>query len=386
MKVCFFSTGNSLQGGAERCQIIIAEHLLKCGHEVHVVLQQESELTDHYRQLGAHVHRIYWQHLRNLSDPLHVLKYLWGLGPTILRVARLLRREHMELMHVNEILDFQGLIAARLAKVPGVVFVRTILPNRWLRRGLAGMVLKLADRVVCVSHAVHRMAMGDSPSKKVCVIYDGGPDERIFDPDRVEPIRQPQADGGIVLGLVAKLVPAKGHLWFVELADRLRRKGYTDVYYTIVGGVVAGYERYEVQLRDEIQRRGLTEAFWLPGKQLDVAPYISGMDVVCHLPAGEDPLPGVPMEAAAMRKPVLSFVSGGVPEELTHPTSARLVPIGDIDALVEHTCELIDDAALRHRMGDCACREVRSKFIMTDHLEQIGALYAGLTGYAKGVL
>ena len=63
-------------------RIVIVRHLLACGHEAHVVLPMESELSEHYRQIGAHVHIIYWQHLRKLSDPVHVMKYLFWLAPT----------------------------------------------------------------------------------------------------------------------------------------------------------------------------------------------------------------------------------------------------------------------------------------------------------------
>ena len=380
MRICLFTSANSLQGGAELCLVLIARHLLAEGHEVHIVLPETSELTEHYESIGVKVHVSYWQHLRTLADPLHVLKYLFYFPIITIRLARLLRRERIDLLHVNEILDLQGLLAARLARTPAITHVRVILPGRALRWVLARIAIALAQRVVCVSGAVHRMALDGSKSPKVHVIYDGGPDLDIFDPDRVEPIRPTDAGDAIVIGMVAKFVRAKGHLALIDLAEKLRDRGYDNLHYVIVGGPVAGHETYADELREQIQARGLADRVHLVGQQHDVAGYIAGMDIVCHLPLNEDPFPGVPMEAAAMRKPVLSFVSGGVPEELTHPDSVRLAPIGDVDALAPHAAELIENPELRRQIGGNAQAEVRSRVSLQKHLAAVDRLYQELVG------
>jgi len=378
MKVCFFSTGYSLQGGAERCQAIIVRHLLESGHEAHVVLPAESELSEHYRAIGAHVHIIYWQHLRKLSDPLHVMKYLFWLAPTILRVAWLCRKHRIDLVHVNEILDFQGLIAARLAGVPGVVFVRTILDWPLMNGILAGIVASLADAVACVSGAVYRMTFRAWRRRHIRVLHDGGPDYYVFDPEKVAPIRPEIPPGALVIGTVSKLVPSKGHLQFLELAHRLDELGYTHLHYVIVGGPVGGHEAFARLVEKRVEQYGLGRRVHMAGQQNDIAAWLAGMDIVCHLPLVQDSLPGVPMEAAAMGKPILGFISGGVPEELTHPTSARLVPVSDIDALARNAIEIIENPRLRAEMGRRAHEEIRRKFSIPSHLKQVGDLYESL--------
>jgi glycosyltransferase involved in cell wall biosynthesis len=378
MKVCFFSTGFSLQGGAERCQVIIARHLLARGHQAHVVLPGESELADHYRKIGAQVHIIYWQHLRKLSDPLHVLKYLFWLLPTVLRVAWLCRRHRIDLVHVNEILDFQGLIAARLAGVRSVVFVRTILDWPLMNGILAAIASCLADEVACVSAAVYREVFRGWRRPHIRVLYDGGPDYATFDPDKVAPVRPDVPRDAPVIGMVSKLVYIKGHLPFLDLARRLDELGCRKAHYVIVGGPVPGHEDYARLVAERIGRYGLSGRVHMVGKQNDVAGWIAGMDIFCHLPLREDPFPGVTMEAAAMRRCILAFISGGVPEQLTHPVSARLAPVGDIDALAGHALRLLEDPALRAEMGRRARQEVKGKFSIPSHLAEVDELYRGV--------
>lgn len=376
MRICYFSSANSLQGGAERSQVRLVRHRLSLGDRVHVVLPFESELTAHYRRLGARVHVIYWQHLQTLGDLPHVLRYLLYLPVITLRLARLLRRERIELLHVNEILDLQGLVAARIAGVPALTYVRYVLPNRLLRRIVALLAVALADRVVCNSHACRRLAMEASGSAKIRVIHNGGPDLEEFDPARVEPERPESVPAGaVVIGTVAKLVEEKGHHMMVELAKRLTMLGYRELHYVTVGGPVPGHERYARRIHRSIQQAGLEKRWHFLGKRTSVAAPMAGMDIVCHLATCEDTFPAVPQEAAALGKPVLAFRVGGIPEVLTHPGSIRWVELGDIEGLIRQARELLDDPRLRQRIGRAACEEIRRRVSLSRHFAAVDALY-----------
>jgi len=383
MRICFYSSGNSLQGGAERSQARIAQWLIERGDDVHVVLPRESELTEHYRSIGATLHVIYWQHLQKLSDPVHVLKYVLGWPIITFRLCRLLRRERIQVMHVNEILDFQGLVASRLAGVPCATYVRIILPSRLMRRVVRFIALTFANRVVCVSHATHRMALGATRHPKVQVIQNPGADPAVFNPDTVQPVSAPGAEGMRVIGMVAKLVREKGHLLLVEMAARLRDRGFTELCYVIVGGEVAGHEAYARELRDAVRDRELNDVFHFAGQQHDIAGHLAAWDIVCHLPLVEDCFPGVILEAAAMARPIISFDSGGITEQVTHPTSARLVTIGDVDAMTEHAIQLLSDPTTAERMGERARLEVTSKFSRQRHRAELDQLYDDLRNRRK---
>ena len=74
------------------------------------------------------------------------------------RLARIIRRERVALVHVNEILDVYAGIAARLARVPCVWHVRADV-STWpspLRKVLPRIVVALASEIVAVSDSVRR--------------------------------------------------------------------------------------------------------------------------------------------------------------------------------------------------------------------------------------
>jgi len=375
LKICYFSSANSLQGGAELSQIRLVKHNLERGNKVHIVLPRESELTEHYRQLGATVHVVYWEHMQSLTRPWNVLCYLFWLPILVVRLARLLRQEKIDLLHVNEILDFQGLLAARMVRVPAVTWVRYVLHNSLIRWIAARLALGLANRVVCNSHACHRLAMAATSNPKVRVIRNGGPDPEIFDLAKINPIRPEGTKDDLILGAIAKLVHEKGHHLFIEFISQLRKCGYSNVHGVIVGGEVKGHKRYADLLRRQVGRLGLQDCIHFVGQHLNVASYVAGMDIVTHLAVCEDTFPYAPQEAAMLGKPVLSFNVGGVPEILTHPVSAYLVEMGDIEALLPYAKSLLDDPELRKSIGENARKEVNERISLSRHLNSVDQLY-----------
>ncbi|MEZ4702478.1 MAG: glycosyltransferase family 4 protein [Rhodothermales bacterium] len=59
-------------------------------------------------------------------------------------------------------------------------------------------------------------------------------------------------------------------------------------------------------------------------------------------------------EAMASGLPVIAFAVGGVPESVATGESGLLAPAGDLPALAEATRRLLDDPALRRRLGEGA--------------------------------
>jgi len=378
MRICYYSSANSLQGGAELSQVRIVTHMIRNGHEVHVVLPCESELTRHYTQIGARVHVLYWQHLRMLADPYHVLKYLFWLPIITLRLAMLLRKHRIDVLHVNEVLDFQGLAAGRLAGVSCVTWIRYVLPDGLMRRTLNAIVLTLANRVVCNCHSVHRLALNNSRSPKISAIQNGGPDPSVFDPSKVVPKRPEGAGDALLVGQIAKLVEEKGHHTFLEMAHRLTEMGYDNVGYVIVGGPVKGHEGYARKLDDMVRQYGLEKRVFFVGQQRDVASWVAGMDIVCHLPLCHDTFPSSPMEGAIMGKPVLSVRAGGIPELLTEPDNCRLVEMGNVDEMVKAIKPMLDSPELRSQLGQAGREEILTQRSIAKHLERVTALYESM--------
>jgi glycosyltransferase involved in cell wall biosynthesis len=71
-----------------------------------------------------------------------------------------------------------------------------------------------------------------------------------------------------------------------------------------------------------------------------------------------DPCPTVAMEAMATGRPVVASHIGGLVDIVADGESGCLVPAGDASALRDAVARLLEDAALRERMGQAASQRV----------------------------
>jgi glycosyltransferase involved in cell wall biosynthesis len=70
-----------------------------------------------------------------------------------------------------------------------------------------------------------------------------------------------------------------------------------------------------------------------------------------------EPLGNVIHEGMSSGRPVIGTVPGGQTEMIVHNENGLLVPSGSVDALAAAMQRLIDDSALRQRLGDAALRD-----------------------------
>jgi glycosyltransferase involved in cell wall biosynthesis len=90
-----------------------------------------------------------------------------------------------------------------------------------------------------------------------------------------------------------------------------------------------------------------------------------------------DPCPTVAMEAMATGRPVIAARVGGLSDIVADGETGLLVPPGDAEALRRAMARLIDDPALRERMGAAARRRVTA-FQAGDVVPRIEQVYREL--------
>ncbi len=97
------------------------------------------------------------------------------------------------------------------------------------------------------------------------------------------------------------------------------------------------------------------------------------------LPAYDEGLPLVILEAMATGVPVVCTPVGAIPEVFTDRETALFVQPGDRNALAAALVELSRDAALQERLSTAGLAMYRRQFTMTAFAERMAGLYATLT-------
>lgn len=154
-----------------------------------------------------------------------------------------------------------------------------------------------------------------------------------------------QVEGDPVLVFVGALNPGKGPDRFVETVVALRRKGLS------FGAVVCG----DGPMRSRLEPEARAARIKLLGVVDDVAPVLRSSDVMLFpsRPTGEG-IPGVLIEAGLSAVPVVACQVPGASTVIEDGVTGYLVPVDDLDAMVEKTTLLLSDPARRQQMGAAA--------------------------------
>jgi len=120
-----------------------------------------------------------------------------------------------------------------------------------------------------------------------------------------------------------------------------------------------------------------------PALKIVVQPYVPSEDLPAYynladlvlMPSRRDGLPNALLEAMACERTVLASLAGGIPDAIRDGKNGRLVPIDDLQALVDAALELLTDPEERQRLGKAARHTVLNEFSLEQELHANLALY-----------
>lgn len=277
------------------------------------------------------------QHVRRAISPLHDV-----LG--LVELYRLCRAIRPQIVHANSSkAGVLGRVAAWLARVPARVFT----VHGWAfsaYTGRASTAYLLADRLmrpittrtICVAENERRagLAAGTCTADRTVVIRNAI--------DVQAAARATPSDGMPRIVSVGRLKYPKDPATILAAAARL---GDRDFRLDVVGD---GPDRASLE---ELHRSlGLDGRVGLTGTRNDV-PELLAASAVFVLSSRSEGLPISVLEAMAAGLPVVASDVGGLREQVVDGETGYLVPSGDAAALADALARLLDDPALRGRLG-----------------------------------
>lgn len=122
------------------------------------------------------------------------------------------------------------------------------------------------------------------------------------------------------------------------------------------------------------RQQGFADAVRFTGKQLDIDTVLACSDIFL-LPSSTESFGLAALEAMAHQVPVIASRVGGLPEVVRHGVDGYLEPLGDVDAMARDAMTLLQDEALRKRMGISAQQRALTTFAEGPIIDQYEALY-----------
>jgi len=203
-------------------------------------------------------------------------------------------------------------------------------------------------------------------------------DTGAFDPARRMPVRATLgiADDVPLIGWLGRLDPKKRVEDFIDAAALVHRR-HPAARFVVIGGPDAFLPDYAVALRSRATSLGLDGALSFIGDRDDVPDLLAALDVFVWLSRGEG-MPHVIAEAGAAGLPVVATRDNGSEQQIVDQVSGLFVPHEDPNAVAAAIERLIDDRALRYRLGRALRMKVDAEYAVAAVVPRWEALFNAL--------
>ncbi|HUR79160.1 MAG TPA: glycosyltransferase [Thermoanaerobaculia bacterium] len=346
-----------------------------------------GDLAGRLASIGIRHYRVP-MHFGDDLDYTRLLLYAARLPLAAMRVARILRRERIDVIHSHLFVsNIVARLATRFAKakhVAGAASPRHL--EAPFTGGLDRAMRRFDDAVVAGCEYI-----ADLYGPNAQTIYYGPPAER-FDPARAD-AGALRRDLGIdastpLAGIVAHFYPPmrgpqqpraargvglKGHEHFLTAA-RIVLRQFPDARFVLVGnGANARGEEYRQSLIESVRDE---PRILFAGHRRDIANVLASFDVAVQCALTETL--GGTIEALLMERPLVATRVGGMPEAVRDGETGLLVPPADPAALATAIAHLLAHRDHATRLGRAGRALMLGRFTLARTGEDLSALYERL--------
>jgi glycosyltransferase involved in cell wall biosynthesis len=321
----------------------------------------------------------YWHIFSQLCVPVYSLSPHKYIPLYLPRLFHLLQTGKFDLIHCH--LTASNLIAKPLAAILGVPLIFNYDQNDMLRTQQKARLLLdrlanlLTDHIIAVSASTRDFLIQQErvPADKITIIYNGV-DLARFQPASDAATRANwrhkwglPADTPVVAG-VGRLRQQKNFPLFLRVAGEVLRE------IPQAGFVIAGEGPDRQDLEILARDLGIASQVHFLGYVSDMRELYAGVDLLLMTSLSEG-TPLTVLEAMAMGVPVVATRVDGMAEVLEDAVDAYLVAPGDLSALAQRTCRLLQDQTLVRQFSRAGQRKVREHYSAVSMTQQLENIY-----------
>ena len=301
----------------------------------------------------------------NIKEELGTMWFLYNLY----------KREKPDVVHhVGMKTILWGTLAAKFAKVIGVVNAVSGLGG-FFAEDNKSMLAKVMPKVLKFSHN----------RKNLLVIFQNNEDRAMYvkkgiiDDSQARFIKgsgvnlqefcyTPEpTEGKVKIILTARMIVEKGVFLLTEAAEKLRKEYEDKVEFWLVGGI----DDHPGAITKEQLDAACDGKYiqWL-GYRMDVKELLQQSHIVAFPSYYMEGLPKSLIEATAIGRPIITTQSIGCKDTVDDGVNGFLIAPKEVEPLVEKLRLLIDDAALRQKMGKASREKAERDFSLDVVIER----------------
>ena len=311
--------------GASKIFLQLIDLFLSNGFNVYVVLPEKGKLDDFlnkkdikvsYHELGV-LRKKYlnlFGLINRLVTNIKAIKFL----------SNYIKTHSIDLVYTNTSTILCGGIAAKKNVIPSLFHIHEIPTGNKFYEFFSGKIInRISNKVLTVSNSVKSHWLKNINENKTERIYNGIVFEKI---DSLNKINRGQDD--FVITSVARLIPYKGHMYLIDIANELIKKS-PKFKFLILGDTLASYASYEKSVKQKVKNLGLENKIKFLGFRNDISSILKQSDLFIHPAIAPDPLPTVLFESLYNDLPSVATNLGGAIEILDNGNNGLLIPYND---------------------------------------------------------
>lgn len=355
-----------------------------------VVVPYRGPLVDRLQEVGADVviHEslpvLRRQHM-SFRGLLHLVSSLWS----IVWLAVLIRRQHVAIIHSNTLAVSIAGVAAKLARRTQVWHVHEIMVRPSVVASLLATLSSAVSTVVVANSkatADYHIRTRWFSSTPVKVIMNGVDESRLRSRSKLS-LRSlvGASPKDTVFALVGRINAGKGHLVFLDAAERLATQS-DNVHFLIVGDSFVGQEQYSEAVDRRIESSSILRerAIRVPHVP-EVGSVYAAADVVVVPSTLPESFGLVAAEAMSAGLPVIASRIGALPEVVEEQRTGVLVDPDDAASLLAAMKSLSTSSSRRVEMGREGRERFERLFGAQRYVDEFIGLYEELLGTARHV-
>ncbi len=372
MKVLYSCLSKSW-GGMEMITLTFVKELLKRNIHVELLCLKESRI--HVEACTSGI----------ITHPVKASGYFHPI--TVMRVAYLIRKGRFNLIHTQSSKDLWIL-------VPALGIIKSQIPL-YLTKQVGSFIVKkdflhqfLYNRVTkafAISQVIKKNLAETTPlnANKIELVFNGIDTEK-FDPQNADRKKVREefsiAEDELLIGMLARFSPGKGHEEFLGTAKTLSEK-IKNLKFIVVGEASRGEDKYANSVKELAQKYGLTNVIFA-GFRSDTPDVLAAMDIFVF-PSHAEAFGIALAEAHSMALPSVCSNSDGVLDIAVDGETALLFEIKNSEDLSAKLEILINDSELRKSLGANARQRAIKLFDINVIMDKTIKIYQATTTHRR---
>lgn len=372
MKVLLASTSAEMFSGAVKCLLELANQLKQRQIEVLVVIPRHGDMEEYLKKEGIPYYCIHEYHSWYTSAEHADNHFYWKRllnGKALLQMLHLIRKEKVDLIHVNSLTAYVAGWAASLSRKPLVWHIREFMEEdlgiSFFDPAYSIKKLNRADYLIAISESV-KQKWETILTPPITVIYDGIPIKNYY------VSRKQTTKDTIRILIYGRIVPGKGQLFFFQGIHQVLKQTHKKLE-CFWAGKIEDQEYYKKCCR-YLEENHLSDQISYLGELKTIKEQLAKTDIVC-ICSHKEGFGRVTIEAMLGQCLILGADTGGTKELIQSGITGFLYEEASLPSFTAQLTKMIEHLPEYKKIALTAQQYARETFTTQKNAAQIIELY-----------